>query len=230
VAQQGSASASADAPCAPSRTYELSNVLGRTAHPRPGADTIEPLTSDARRLHVTVSARFLEKLEAARAALSHSHPAGRAEEVLEAGLDLLLARAAKRTGLARGEERTPPPTRGSAPRASIDIQGDVLFPQGAPSVARREHLPAHLRRAVWERAQGRCQWPLESGGTCCSTLRLEVDHVEPRARGGPTVLANLRLLCAAHNQESARRVFGREWMSRFPRRPGGDLAAGARSS
>jgi len=54
---------------------------------------VEPLTADARRLHVTVSKRFLKKLEAARDALSHSHPGADAEAILEAGLDLLLERA-----------------------------------------------------------------------------------------------------------------------------------------
>jgi hypothetical protein len=36
---------------------------------------------------VTVSRRFLEKLEAARDALSHSHPGADVEAILEAGLE-----------------------------------------------------------------------------------------------------------------------------------------------
>src|SRR5574341_226110 len=49
--------------------------------------------------HVTVSKRFLEKLEAARDALSHSHPGTDVEAILEAGLDLVIERAAKRRRL-----------------------------------------------------------------------------------------------------------------------------------
>jgi hypothetical protein len=44
---------------------------------------------------LTVPKRLKEKLEAARDALSHSHPGATEEEVLEAGLDLLLERAAR---------------------------------------------------------------------------------------------------------------------------------------
>ena len=44
-------------------------------------------TIKLRRLHVTVSRRFLEKLEAARDALSHSHPGADVEAILEAGLE-----------------------------------------------------------------------------------------------------------------------------------------------
>jgi hypothetical protein len=57
-------------------------------------NTVEPLTAELSRLHVTVSRRFLEKLQAARDALSHSHPGASQEELLEAGLDLLLEKVA----------------------------------------------------------------------------------------------------------------------------------------
>src|SRR5574341_469036 len=66
--------------------------------PLPPRSTAEPLTADLRRLHVTVSKRFTEKLEAARDALSHSHPGADVEAILEAGLDLIIDRAAKRRG------------------------------------------------------------------------------------------------------------------------------------
>src|SRR5574341_940814 len=69
--------------------------------PLPPRGTAEPLTADLRRLHVTVSRRFIEKLEAARDALSHSHPGADAEAILEAGLDLVIERAAKRRGLVK---------------------------------------------------------------------------------------------------------------------------------
>jgi hypothetical protein len=45
---------------------------------------VQPLTADLRRLHLTVSKRFMEKLEAARDALSHSHPGADAEGMREA--------------------------------------------------------------------------------------------------------------------------------------------------
>jgi hypothetical protein len=74
--------------------------------------TTEPLTADLRRLHVTVSKRFLAKLDAARDALSHSHPGADAEAILEAGLDLLLERAAKRKGIVAKPLTLPSPPAG----------------------------------------------------------------------------------------------------------------------
>jgi hypothetical protein len=70
---------------------------------------------------------------------------------------------------------------------------------------------------VWTRDGGRCQWPVASGGICGSTHRVELDHVIPRARGGPSTVENLRVLCRLHNAVAARHVFGDAWMDRYTR-------------
>src|SRR5437899_12819253 len=76
------------------------NAPAPSLHPKPARrDAAEPLTAELSRLHITVSRRFLEKLEAARAALSHSHPLATPEDILETGLDLVLERQWKPKGL-----------------------------------------------------------------------------------------------------------------------------------
>jgi 5-methylcytosine-specific restriction endonuclease McrA len=156
-------------------------------------DAARPLDAGTARLHATVSRRFLAKLEAARDALSHAKPNASTEELLEAGLDLLLAERAKRNGI-------------------------VEKPRKVSRPAKSDVVPAHVKRAVWERAGGRCEFRLHSGGVCGSTTRLELDHVVPRAHGGPSTIDNVRLCCRGHNDLAARRMFGDAWMDRF-RRP-----------
>ena len=90
-----------------------------------------------------------------------------------------------------------------------------------------DHVPARVRRAVWERDGGRCQWPLASGGVCGSTVRVELDHIRPLALGGPSTTGNTRLLCKYHNGLAARQALGDGWMDRFTRR--GDRGAGTAS-
>lgn len=147
-----------------------------------------------------MSKRFLDKLEAARAALSHSLPCATTELILEVALDLLLARDARRKGLVakpRPAPRHPPPGL--------------------------RQVPAAVRRAVWERDAGRCQWPVESGGICGSTYQVELDHTRPIAQGGRSTVEGMRLLCRPHNDLAARRVYGDAWMDRYTgwrRRPG----------
>jgi hypothetical protein len=195
------------------RPVELALAAPAAPEPAPPRTLAEPLTADLRRLHVTVSKRFLEKLEVARVALSHSHPGADAEAILEAGLDLLVERAARRKGIV------------GSPRKPKHALSPALAP--ANTGARESFIPAAVKREVWIRDEGRCQWPIDGGGVCGSTLRLEYDHIVPRALGGDSSVGNLRLCCRLHNQLAARRAFGDELMDRFARNPRSAEAAAA---
>jgi hypothetical protein len=204
----------------------------------PPRTTSEPLSADLRRLHVTVSKRFMAKLEAARDALSHSHPGADAEAILEAGLDLLIERASKRRGCTRpkAEKRTPAvggerpgPVKGSA-ATDGSVHDDPAETGaglgGAPrlGLGSLRFVPAAVKREVWLRDGGRCQFRLENGELCGSTHRLQFDHVRPVALGGQSTVDNIRLTCAPHNLLAARRVFGDALMDRYaPARTAGAL-------
>jgi 5-methylcytosine-specific restriction endonuclease McrA len=199
------------------------NAPAPSLHPKPARrDAAEPLTAELSRLHITVSRRFLEKLEAARAALSHSHPLATAEDILETGLDLVLDRHLKRKGLGqKARQQTPPrqPPPETAPRQQAAPQETPpqTAPQQLPSSPAGSHIQAAVRRQVWIRDGGHCQWPLESGGICGSTRCVEFDHRIPRALGGPSTVDNIRLLCRFHNDVAARSAFGDEFMNPFTR-------------
>ncbi len=151
---------------------------------------VVPLSAEQSRLHVTVSKEFMKKLEAAADAMSHAMPGATRADILEAGLELLLAQAAKRRGLVEKPQQKPRPMKGDG-------------------------IPAHVRREVWKRDGGRCQWALKSGGICGSTRQLELDHVRPRSMGGASTIDNLRVVCKAHNDLAARLTLGDELMDRY---------------
>ena len=199
------------------------NAPAPSLHPKPARrDAAEPLTAELSRLHITVSRRFLEKLEAARAALSHAHPLATAEDILETGLDLVLDRHLKRKGLGQKARqqtpaRRPPPETAPRQQAAPQQTPQQPAPQQLPSSPAGSHIPAAVRRQVWIRDGGCCQWPLESGGICGSTRCVEFDHRIPRALGGPSTVDNIRLLCRFHNDVAARSAFGDEFMNPFTR-------------
>jgi 5-methylcytosine-specific restriction endonuclease McrA len=153
---------------------------------------VEPLTANESRIHMTVTAQFLEKLEAARRGHGHVQPGATKEQVIEAALDLLLEKQAKR-------------------------RAEVKRPQRNPRPAKPDHVTATVKREVWARDGWKCQWPVNGGGVCGSTTRLEIDHVVPRGKGGPSTVANCRLTCKVHNQYSARQVYGDDHMDLFTR-------------
>jgi 5-methylcytosine-specific restriction endonuclease McrA len=74
-----------------------------------------------------------------------------------------------------------------------------------------------VRRAVWLRDGGCCQWPVLTGGVCGSQTRLEYDHAEPDSLGGASTIDNVRLLCRWHNQLAALEIFGGTFMMKFMR-------------
>ena len=65
----------------------------------------------------------------------------------------------------------------------------------------RRHIPAAVRRHVWQRDGGRCCYrdPL-TGRRCTSSHLLQIDHLLPVAQGGGPEPFNLNLLCAAHHR------------------------------
>jgi 5-methylcytosine-specific restriction endonuclease McrA len=82
--------------------------------------------------------------------------------------------------------------------------------EAARAKSRTRHIPAAVRDEVFVRDEGRCTFCSADGTRCEETQRLQVDHIQPFALGGGHEAENLRLLCPAHNQLMAERVFGKE--------------------
>jgi 5-methylcytosine-specific restriction endonuclease McrA len=165
---------------------------------------------------------FVRKLEEARAILSSGSPRGVSlEQVLETALDAFLDRKSPFRRKARRDRsvarRKVAPT--AAPRSIRRTIGGTVAGEidRSGEADRSRHIPAAVRDAVFARDGGLCTFVGEHGVPCESRHNLHVDHIEPFARGGPPTAGDLRLLCVAHNQLEAERVYGSEWMRRFRR-------------
>lgn len=70
------------------------------------------------------------------------------------------------------------------------------------------HIPIALRRAVLERAAGRCEYcQLAQAG---QEATFHVDHVQPVVEEGPTTLENLALACVSCSLRKGARQRGRD--------------------
>jgi hypothetical protein len=181
----------APAACTPTSTLPPAPVR---AFESPARAEVRPLTAERSRIHVTVDAGFHARLEEARAALSHSHPAASDGDILELALVALLERNAKRKGIGTRQLKTPRPSK-------------------------REHVPAHVLAAALERAGHCCEWKVVGGGVCGSRWQLQPDHIVPVALGGKSDLSNIRIACRFHNLLAAREVFGDACMDRYTKNP-----------
>ncbi len=210
-------------------TSEVAN--GGGGRPQAPRDETEPLTADLRRLHITVSRQLLKKLEAARSGLGHAIPGATLDQVIDAAVDLLLDKQARARALVKrprwtitaspteSSQPTPAPQQApsSQPISALDTTALPILTEPPPHRrdAPRAAIPAAVKRAVWQRDAGRCSWPLDGGGCCGSTHRLELDHIVPWAKWGGETEADLRLVCAAHNRLAARQAFGERFMARY---------------
>jgi len=149
---------------------------------------VSPLASDRYLLRVTLSGSGHARLRRAQELMAHRVPNGDPAVVVEEALRLLVAQL-ERTKIASVRR---PRDQSSGP---------------SPSSSGSRHIPASIRRRVWRRDEGRCAF-IGARGRCTETSRLEFHHVVPFARGGPTSVENIALLCRAHNGYESELAFG----------------------
>jgi hypothetical protein len=150
---------------------------------------LAPIAPERFELNVTIGRDTHDKLRYAQDLLGHELPSGELAQVLDRALDALIEQLEKRKFAAS-----------TRPRRSV-----------RPS-AHPRHVPAHVKRTVWERDGGQCTFVSEAGRRCAARKLLEFDHVEEVARGGKASVAGIRLRCRAHNQYAAECRFGAGFM------------------
>jgi hypothetical protein len=182
--------------------------------------SVSPLSGSTCLVRFTASQEFSDKLKEAQALLRHSNPEGKLETILEQALDLLLAKVKKDRFGVGAKPRAPKATDGK----TSDKGADLTQPEAAneaprtddkpktkqPSVSR--HIPAKIRREVFEREGGRCTYESENGVRCGETAWLEYEHLDGFARTQEHVASRMTLRCRAHNDLSAEEMYGKSFM------------------
>ena len=199
-AETAGEASSADAPSLEAPRPTVSSPVPEPVAPALALAASRPRTAEMRAvsegqwsLRVTVDRSLKDDLETLAALLSHKVRKGDLAAVLHEAIRCGIEKHGKRKGAvkpARKVEKAPPPRDAAA-------------------------VSAELRRQVWERDQGRCAWVSQDGRRCSSRWQVEVDHVDPVARGGKATLDRVRLLCKAHNLLHAEQVYGREPMRKY---------------
>jgi hypothetical protein len=151
---------------------------------------VKPLSAQSVEVQFTMGPGAHDKLRYAQELLSHQIPSGDIAQVFERALDALISQLEKRKFAAT-----------TRPRA-----------RQACATAGVRRIPAHVKRAVWERDGGQCTFTSEDGRRCEARKLIEFDHVQEVVRGGEATVEGIRLRCRAHNQYGAACTFGAEFM------------------
>ena len=176
---------------------------GRTESTRPASEEFTEIKFRADRA-------LMAKLGKLRNLMARKNIGGHAELISEL-CDIALEKLDPAAREARSEARKS--TKKSEVAADEKVEKTSF---AAEAKARSRYVPAALRRKVWVRDQGKCQFvDEETGKKCESAHGLEIDHVIAFAKGGAHSVENLRLLCFAHNQLQAMREFSSAHMAQF---------------
>ena len=160
--------------------------VGRS--PRP---SIAPLSLARYKVQFTAGKDLHDKIERARELLAHRVPGGDLAEVFDRVLAIAIPRLEReRFGLTDKPRAKPPATEPGS-----------------------RHLPAEVKRQVYQRDGGQCTYADGHGRRCSARGMLEYDHIVPYALGGPATFENTRLRCATHNQLEAEKKFGAGFMA-----------------
>ncbi len=167
--------------------------------PRAPSPAPSPLGGRRFKVQFTGSQALCDKLREAQALLRHQVPSGDLAEIFDRALTLLVEDAKRR----KFAQTSRPRARSEAKRKS-----------GTAS----RHIPAKIKRALFERDGGRCAFVGGNGRRCGSRDFLEYHHLDPWARAKRHSIDRIELRCRGHNHYAAVQDYGAAYMARFARR------------
>jgi hypothetical protein len=176
-------------------------------------DLIKPVTATHSEIRFVADQALLDQLELIRGFLGNKNPNLSLSELI--------------TEMARiSLEKLRPKAPKESPKESVKQNSDVGVEKEAKAVktvtviqktaqtsfttpppyseqtsSRSRFIPIEVKREVFQRDQGRCQYvdPL-TGRKCLSTHAPQYGHIIPFAMNGPNTAENLQVQCAIHNR------------------------------
>ena len=158
---------------------------GETFLSSPSPKTVvKPLAPARHLVQFTVGDETRAKLRRLRDLERRGNPEDDLAAIFERGLEARLAEAEKKAFSATARPRPPRP---------IALESRTVA--------------ASVKRAVWDRDEGRCAF-VGPNGRCSERSFLEFHHLVPYARGGEAGVENISLRCRTHNVYESEVVFG----------------------
>ena len=146
---------------------------------------VRPVADGLSKIEMTVPDAFLEQIEEALDLDSHLDPNRERFAVLSRALQAYITMRKRK----RQKETDRP-----------------MKPRNEPS----KTVPAGVVRAAYEASGGRCTYVSREGRRCTAQAFLELDHIIPKAHGGPN--NQIRIYCHNHNQHAADKQIGKKRM------------------
>lgn len=167
-------------------------VGARTPSQPPPLPRVTPVAEDTFKLQIAISRTFRDEIREAQELLRHRVPDGNLAVIFRTALKGLVSEV-KKERFAIGR------------KARSDAR---------PKETESRHIPDAIKRAVYERDAGCCTFVDDRGNRCAATGAVEFDHIDGFARTHVHDPSGMRLLCRAHNQHAADKLYGRALMDK----------------
>jgi len=191
---------------------------------------ISPLAPASHDIHITADEETVYALRELQELLSHQVPNGDPAVIIKHSL-LRTLKEVKKERFGTGKRRKRAEEEISA-NEGIEVErvdeegvsqeaskeGTTLASQEGPKGTlaktlgvenQSRYIPKEIRKAVWERDQGRCAFRSIQGRWCTERRFLEFHHIIPFAWRGETTVDNLELRCRTHNAYEGDLIFGK---------------------
>jgi hypothetical protein len=177
--------------------------------------SVEPARPDVFNFRFSADGSFKQKIERLAEVLGVHDCAGNLATVLESAIDVALD---KKDPQKKSERRQ---KREEKKASRVESEGDGQdeprpdeapsstgsSQQTGPSAEHSRYVSSEVRERVFEKAGYQCEF-VGPRGRCEQRTGLQVDHIHPFKKNGPTVETNLQCLCQAHNLWRAEQEYG----------------------
>ena len=178
-------------------------------------------------ISLVFSEELMQKLFELKQLLSHKNPSPSTSELIELLANIALKKLkctdvsvkdsslkALSTNVTTVKDALPKARR--ATNAGEGVGETAQLFGGATKNFKRVYISTTLRRRIWHKANGKCQYQdAKSKRQCGSKFQLQIEHIHPVAKGGQNAEENLELICAQHNRLRAISKYGKSHMQNF---------------
>lgn len=159
-------------------------------------------------LSFTIDKELQEKLTHIKNLISHQNPNPTMNELLTVMADITIAEVEKKKGINKKVYTSRKTAEEIAPQI-VPVKTDKNTKTNN-TVQRSRYISRSVKREVYERAGGQCQYVSANGKRCECKSFLQFEHVQPFSCNGSNESANLIILCSNHNYLAAKKFFGKD--------------------
>ena len=178
--------------------------------------TIEkPITADLTQVQVVLNKDAYENLQTLKSLYSHKIPDGDMNKIFELLISIAVQnhQINKMSHKKENEMKLQKAESKKIINSVTSIKSEIYEALSTGEIQVKKtnqtrHVRISVKRNIYQRANGQCEFRNQQGQRCQSRHQLEFDHIQSVSHGGDSQFENIQLLCRYHNQMKVKNTHG----------------------